>query len=45
MKLHNNLNENGFWRFVLLQDLQLIDIDYSNNIKHEIVINIKKLRI
>lgn len=43
MKFCNNLDKNGFWRFVLLQDLQPIDIDYSNNIKCEIVIDTKNL--
>ena len=44
MKLHNNLSESRFWRFVLLKDLQPIDIKYEDGRKREIIIDRKTLR-
>ncbi|MSR89904.1 hypothetical protein [Inconstantimicrobium porci] len=45
MKLNQNLVSNGFWRFVILKDLQPIDIDYdyTDNTKNQIVIDKKAL--
>ena len=45
MKLHNNLSESRFWRFVLLKDLQPIDIKYEDGRKREIIIDRKTLLI
>lgn len=43
MKLNQNLNENGFWRFVILKDFQPIDNEYTESRKKEIIIDKKVL--
>lgn len=44
MKFNQNLSESGFWRFVVLKDLQPIEIQYEESRKHKIIIDTKKLR-